>query len=375
MDLSKAFDTLDHKILLHKLSYYGVTGNSLQWFNSYLSNRVQYVDFGGITSPKSITVGVPRGSILGHLLFLTYINDLNGVSSYFKFLFYADDTTITSTVCSFNSSAISADISNQINHELDKVFHWFCSNRLSLNVSKTKYMIFHPTNKKRHTNLLDNLYINGIKLNRSNDFNFLGTTISSDLSWKAHVSIICKKLSKTIGVLRRLRNVLPTCVLLSIYNSLFVPYLYQSVLVWGHAPGRVFKLQKRAIRLIFKLKYNAHTNRLFKENNILKFSDIYHVSALKFYHKYTHKQLPLYFEGMFSAQRNPHDYNTRHNAPIPQVSKKVYTSKCIRYIIPALIEKLPMCLSSKFASLSLKGLGFNAQIYYCIIILLYKACK
>ena len=83
MDLSKAFDTLDHKILLHKLSYYGVTGNSLQWFNSYLSNRVQYVDFGGITSPKSITVGVPRGSILGHLLFLTYINDLNGVSSYF----------------------------------------------------------------------------------------------------------------------------------------------------------------------------------------------------------------------------------------------------------------------------------------------------
>ena len=136
-------------------------------------------------------------------------------------------------------------------------------------------MIFHPSNKKRHANLLDNLYINGIKLNRSNDFNFLGTTISSDLSWKAHVSIICKKLSKTIGVLRRLRNSLPTCVLLSIYNSLFVPYLYQSVLVWGHAPGRVFKLQKRAIRLIFKLKYNAHTNRLFKEKVIFSNSQIF----------------------------------------------------------------------------------------------------
>ena len=100
MDLSKAFDTLDHKILLSKLQYHGVTGTALSWFNNYLSNRSQYVEINGISSDvkKNIDTGVPQGSILGPLLFLIYMNDIPNVSKIFKFILYADDTTLFSTI-------------------------------------------------------------------------------------------------------------------------------------------------------------------------------------------------------------------------------------------------------------------------------------
>ena len=366
MDLSKAFDTLNHNILLHKLSFYGVEGQSLKWFESYLSNRTQYVDFCSTSSSKtSVSVGVPQGSILGPLLFLIYINDLNGISSYFKFLFYADDTTLTSSVCKFYSDVISENTVQLINTELDKIFQWLCTNKLSLNIKKTNVMVFHPSKIKRNIELLDKIIINGVSLNQVNEFNFLGTTITSNLSWNTHVSNLCKKLSRSIGILRRLQNFLPSHILLSIYHSLFVPYLYQSILVWGHASGRVFKLQKRAIRLVFKVKYNSHTDYLFKNNCILKFHDMYTMSVLKFFHKYTNNQLPSNFTDMFSPVRTPHLYNTRNNVPIHHVSRKVFTSKCIRYILPNIISKLPSCISSKFTSHSLEGFSIYAKRYFC----------
>ena len=361
MDLSKAFDTLDHNILLHKLSFYGVVDNSFKWFESYLSNRTQYVDFHGSTSSNlNLSTGVPQGSILGPLLFLIYINDLNGVSPFFEFLFYADDTTVTSTACSFLP-----DDTYSINSELDKIFQWLCSNKLSLNVNKTKYMVFHPSPRKRLSPLLVNLKINGIPLQNTNEFNFLGTLISSNLSWNNHVTHICKKLSRAIGILKRLRNMLPSYVLLSIYHSLFAPYLYQSVLVWGHNPGRVFKLQKKAIRLVFKTKYNAHTDNLFKVNCIPKFPDIYKIAALKFYHKYCNNKTPTYFQGIFSPLYGPHSHNTRNNPPRPQVSKKTYTSKCIRYIIPKIVSITPSNITDKFKSHSLEGFGYYVKRFCC----------
>ena len=143
MDLSKAFDTLDHSILLSKLAYYGIGRDMCNnLLKSYLTDRYQYVEYKSARSPtKSIITGVPQGSILGPLLFLIYINDLPMVSQIFDMIMYADDTTL---YCNINR-----DISDQdINAELKKVSDWLCSNKLSLNVKKTKCMVFHTAQRK-----------------------------------------------------------------------------------------------------------------------------------------------------------------------------------------------------------------------------------
>ena len=198
LDFSKAFDTVDHNILLKKLDIYGIRGLALKWFGSYLSNRMQYVTYNSIKSEREvIKCGVPQGSILGPLLSLIYINDLATVSRNCLPILFADDTNI------FLTGKNLSELTEFLNEDLVNIEEWLRCNRLSLNVLKTNYMIFTTKNKLGHD---VDIFVNNVRIERVYVTKFLGVQIDSKLNWKNHIEYTCKKLSKCVGIIAKARR-------------------------------------------------------------------------------------------------------------------------------------------------------------------------
>ena len=261
IDLRKAFDTVNHGILLKKLEHYGIRGNMLDWFQSYLSDRKQYVDINGKSSELlEITCGVPQGSVLGPLLFLIYINDLPNINKILNFYLYADDTNIY-----YESSSLDK-LERTVNGELNKLYLWLNVNQLSLNIDKTNFIVFHSYNKPIKKSIT--IKINNKAIIVKEYIKYLGVLIDSTLSSKHHVSNISKKVSRSIGIMYKLRPFLPLNVLKNVYYSLVYSHIVYAIEVWGSAlkteMDKILILQKKAMRLMTFTDYGSYYPWSFK---------------------------------------------------------------------------------------------------------------
>ena len=277
LDLSKAFDTLDQNILIDKLQYYGVRGNAIDIVRSYFNDRKQFVVNHVNSDIMNTTCGVPQGSILGPLFFLIYINDIVNSSRLLNFTLFADDTNI------LYSDSNSDQLFDTLNLELNKVSQWLRVNKLSLNLDKTKYIVFYKRNK---ISFHQQVIINDVRIAQANEVKFLGVIVDDHLSWRSHIDSIVLKLSKLIGILYKLKNSLTTQSLLLLYYSLAYPHLQYCIAIWGSAPSyllnKIILKQKRLIRIINKTDRLSHTSPLFKTCKVLKFNDIYKLELTKF---------------------------------------------------------------------------------------------
>ena len=248
LDLSKAFDTLDHDLLLTKLAGLGLSKSSVNWFNAYLTNRTQSVIINGIhCNAEPILYGVPQGSILGPLLFIMYINDLPTVTKYCKVHLYADDTRLF-----FESISMQA-VEAALSQDLDHVVGWLNQNYLMLNHSKTKVMLM-GTHQKLSSVQSFTVSVNDKDLERVYKFKYLGVILDPCLTWNDHIEHIGNKISSRLGMLRRARKVIPKEACITLFNAMVLPLFDYCCVVWdGCCQGNknyLDRLLKRAAGII-----------------------------------------------------------------------------------------------------------------------------
>ena len=315
IDLQKAFDTVNHSILLDKLEHYGIRGMGNNWFKTYLSNRTQTVVINGFESDTKIMKhGVPQGSVLGPLLFLIYINDLHTAIQHSHVYHFADDTNL------LNINNSPRKIQKQMNRDLKCLYNWLLANKISLNCSKTELIFFHKPGAdiKQLTSL--KIKINGHRLIPTDNIKYLGIYMDSTLSGKHHCKVLTTKLKRANGMLSKIRHYVPLEELRSIYYAIFSSHMTYGCQVWGQGTNGNIKqietLQNRALRIINFKGPGTDTSSLYAKNKILKLTDLIKLNNCLFIHDYLHDNLPSCFEDYYFKLNNLYPLTETRNAKI-----------------------------------------------------------
>ena len=261
---------------------------------------------------------------------------------------YADDTTLYAKLSSFGRSA-----TNEINTEVTNINDWLKINKLSLNVTKTNFMIFHKPRRKFET---PQITLNGVTLEKCSSFNFLGIKFNENLTWSDHTKLVSLKISRTIGQLKCLKNFIPSKVLLTLYHALIVPHLTYGILIWGINAKDLLKQQKKAIRLATNSRFNAHTQPIMKTFELLNIMDLYKLRQLNFYYRLKGNTLPPYFNRFeFTSNHDLHAHNTRRRQIVlPRVNHN-FAKASLNYSLKLLLNETPAEILDKVQTHSLKG--------------------
>ena len=227
-------------------------------------------------------------------------------------------------------------------------------------------MLFNNKNSN-HALPTERLEINNTQLDCVNEFNFLGLTIDSDLNWNAHTQKIHCKISRTLGVLKKVKRIAPPSTLLTMYNTMILQNLNYGIKAWGFAHEKVFKIQKKAVRIITNSKFNAHTSPIFKNLRLLKVEDIFKFSCLTSFYKLERPEQhpsPAYFSSLITRNHDLHQYNTR-NYNIRRIETNFSASRdSLRFYLPELINETPDSLLGKIYSSSIKTFKWHTKNYF-----------
>ena len=328
VDFQKAFDTVNHDILLKKLEHYGFRGVINNWFRSYLTDRKQKVVINGFESESKILPhGVPQGSVLGPILFLIYINDLNRCIKYSTTYHFADDTNLLHISKDYKS------LQKKVNYDLFSLHKWLTANKISLNEGKTELIYFRKSGNAPTLNIK----LHGKTLIPSKFVKYLGIYLDEFLSGNTQCSELTKKLNRANGMLAKARHYVPELELKNIYHAIFSSHILYGSQVWTpkliSVTEKISRLQKAAMRIMTFSEFRAHSEPLFKKLEILKFTDSIAVNNCSFVHDYFNGKLPRSFTNTFLRTDNLYEYSTRQAASgqlyIPRYKTSTYGLKCI----------------------------------------------
>lgn len=305
-DLSRAFDCVDHDLLLQRFFKIGVRGNPLKWSESFLKNRKQYVCMEGVNSEYvTVDLGVPQGTVLGPIFFIVYLdsvnNNIKNCVDGCTLSKFADDSGFVTSDCNTKC------LERKCNNILANLSNWFSNNSLFLNIDKTSYVRFHHPQNRSDLNM--DIKVNGGNVKTADSVNFLGIVIDKNLNWKDQCSKIVSILHKGCYLFRNLRQVLSTPQLISVYYGKVESILRYGLCFWGTSTEarEVFIAQKRVIRCMVGVSQTHSCKGLFKSLNLFTLYDlmIYEMSVYFYRNK---EKYNSHFEVHQRNTRNQNNY-------------------------------------------------------------------